>query len=222
MWKSREVDTPQLSDEWFNARMGCLTGSIVGDIMPGARGGYTKARETLLYKKAVEYLASVDESEPIPRKFSDWGHEYEDEAIKEIESIRDIHLVKAGLIKSDFSDLVATSVDALTEDGRLVAEVKCPYYMYSHVKQIKVNPVINLQSDAMYKKYYWQCRHHMLVTGADWCAWNSYHPMFEPRKSFIVLIQRDKEEMELLKSECLKFVKEMKELCKEILKSEEA
>ena len=214
-WRNREVQAEQLTDEWFKARMGCLTGSVVGDIMPGARGGYTKARETLLYKKVVEYLANVDESDPIPKRFSDWGHEYESEAIEQVEEIKDFHFVKAGLIKSDFSDLVATSVDAITEDGRMTTEVKCPYYMRSHLKHIKNNPAVNEKAD---KNYYWQIRMHMLVTGAEWCTWSSYHPLFEPRKSFIVMIQRDDAEMNLLKSECLKFIKEMKELAKEVIK----
>ena len=83
-WQNREIKAEQLSDEWFEARMGCLTGSIVGDIMPNTRGGYSKAREMLLYKKAVEFMANKDESDPIPKRYSDWGHEYEDEAIRAV------------------------------------------------------------------------------------------------------------------------------------------
>lgn len=217
MWTDREVKAEQLSDEWFKSRYGCLTASIVGDIMPGARGGVPKTRETLLYKKTVEYLASVDESEPIPKKFENWGHEFEEEALQQIESVRDIHLIKPGLVKSEFSHLVGASCDGITADGRLTAEVKCPYYMHSHIKMIEKNPVINLSSDSTYKRYYWQPRMQMLCTGAEWAAWCSYHPLFEPKKAFVVMIQRDEDEMDLLKKHCLDFVKDMKELSKKIL-----
>ena len=216
-WKNREVKFAQLEPEWFQARMGCLTGSIVGDIMKGARGGYAKARETLLYKKAIEYMSGVDESEPIPQKFADWGHDHEPDAIDCINVDKGVDLKSVGLIKSDFNNLVASSVDGITEDGSLVAEAKCPFYMHSHIKQIYHKPAIKLYSDAMYKKYYWQVRHHMLCTGAKTCAWISYNPNFEPKPAYIEYVDADEKELGLLKDECMKFVTELKLLCTEIL-----
>lgn len=215
-WYEREVKAEQLSDEWFEARMGCLTGSIVGDIMPNTRGGYSKAREMLLYRKAVEFMANKDESDPIPKRYSDWGHEYEDEAIRAVSEEAGIPFLSAGLIKSEFSDLVGSSVDSLTENGRVVAEVKCPYYMYSHLKHIHNTPASKLHSDSGYKKYYWQVRHHLLCVGAEEAIWASYYPFFEPKPLFTDIIIADKNELNLLKDECMKFVKDMKLICKRI------
>ncbi len=221
-WTDRESDFEQGTDEWLKDRMGKLTGSIVGEIMPGARGGKPVSRKKLLYKKAIEYMAGVDESKPIPKLYADWGHEYEAEACQAIQDelngsmVEDLEFQEVNLITSEFSPLVASSLDRFDINGKYAVEVKCPFYMSSHIKHMKENPVINCRSDA--KNYYWQVRHHMLCTGAEWCIWGSYHPHFEPKKLHIEIIKRDEDEMELLKTECLSFVDDMRSLCKDIMK----
>lgn len=221
----REIENEQGSDEWLDDRMGCMTGSIVGEIMPGKCGGVPATRKKLLYKKAVEYLAGVDESQPIKRIYADWGHEWEAEACQAVEDYftdndeltEEVKFREVGLIKSEFSDLVASSLDRIDLTGKYALEVKAPYYMSSHIKHMTEKPIINLASSGMEKNYYWQPRHHMLVTGAEWCIWASYHPHFKPQKLYIEIIKRDEEEMKQLKEACESFVNDMKELCREII-----
>ena len=49
----------QLSDEWFLARRGKLTASRVGEIMPGKRGAYLKARGDLLSELVNQRLGCL-------------------------------------------------------------------------------------------------------------------------------------------------------------------
>jgi hypothetical protein len=225
-FEGRESIHEQGSAEWLSDRMGCITGSIVGEIMPGVRGGAPQSRKKLLYKKAVEYMAEVDESQPINRKYAEWGHEWESEACMEVEqflkenSYEDIKFREVGLVRSDFNNLVASSLDRIDLTGNYALEVKCPYYMSSHLKHINEKPVINCKTSGIEKNYYWQPRHHMLCTGAEWCIWGSYHPYFEPQKLYIEIIKRDEEEMELLKNTCNEFIEDMKEICKNIYKKD--
>jgi len=214
MWKERELEFEQLSDEWFAARMGKITGSIVGQIMPGVRGGKPTGYKNLLYKKAIEYLAGVDESDPIPERYANWGHEYEPEALEAVNDLKKWDFKKVGLINSDFNNLVASSPDAMSRGTAL--EIKCPFYMYSHIKMIDQEPAINLKSDTQSKSYYWQIRHHMLVTGAEWAVFASYHPNFKPKKLHITVIQRDEEEMQKMKDVCNSFIEDMREICRKI------
>ena len=218
-WRDREIVAAQLSDEWFLARYGCITGSIVGEIMPGTRGGKPLGRQKLIYRKAVEYMASVDESQPIPAKYANWGHEHEGEAIQALSDATGFEFIETGLIKSDFNDLVATSPDSMSVCDK-AAEVKCPYYMNQHIKFMLERPVINLKSSQQEKIYYWQVRHHMLVTGAEACIWATYHPYFEPKPLHYEIVERDDNEMKLMKEICEEFVDDMKQVCREILSKE--
>lgn len=219
----REIKTIQGSPEWHKSRMGRLTGSIVGEIMPGVRGGSPASRKKLLYKKSIEYLSGVDESTPIPQKYADWGHEHEAEACDALEVhckeeiSKDIEFAEVGLIKSDFNDLVASSLDRISTCGKFAIEVKCPFFMSSHIKHMLEKPVVKLTSDSQSKTYYWQIRHHMLITGATHGIWATYHPHFLPCKLHVEVIERDEEEMEKLKYNCLAFVEDMRAMCKDLI-----
>ena len=226
-WRDREIVAAQLSDEWFQARFGCITGSVVGEIMPGTRGGQPLGRQKLIYRKAVEYMASVDESQPIPAKYANWGHEHEGEAIQALSEATGFEFIETGLIKSDFNDLVATSPDSMSVCQLIghftvdkAVEVKCPYYMNQHIKFMLERPGINLKSSQQEKVYYWQARHHMLVTGAEECIWATYHPYFKPKPLHYEIVERDENEMKLMKEICEEFVDDMKQVCREILSKE--
>lgn len=222
----RESKHPQGSDEWLVDRYGCLSGSTVGEIMPGKRGGVPSTRKKMLYKKTIEHVASVDESQPIPKRYADWGHEWEAEACRAVEDYLNtngeltdkVKFREVNLIKSDFNDLVASSLDRIDITHKYALEVKCPFYMSSHIKHITEKPALNCASSGMEKNYYWQPRQHMLVTGAEWCIWASYHPHFTPRPLYIEIIQRDEEEMKQLKEACESFIVDMKKMCKEVIK----
>ena len=214
MWRDREIKCAQLSEEWFQARHGSVTGSVASDIMPGARGSYPAAREKLLYRKAIEHMCGVDESPDIPAKYSDWGHQYEPEAAKVYELETGNKLEEVGIIQSDFSKFAKSSVDRMMTNENGCVEIKCPFYLNNHLKHINKSPVEKLRSDN--KVYYWQVRMHMLCTGADFCDWVSFHPDFEPKYLHVVRIERDEDEMDRLKEECLKFEMEMKQICKEV------
>lgn len=218
-WRDREIVAAQLSDEWFEARFGCITGSVVGEIMPGTRGGKPTGRQKLVYRKAVEYMASVDESQPIPARYANWGHENEGPAMQAMSEASGYEFIQTGLIKSDFNDLVATSPDGMSVCHK-PAEVKAPYYMNQHIKFMLERPVINLKSSQQEKVYYWQVRHHMLVTGAEECIWATYHPYFEPKKLHYEIVERDENEMKLMKEVCEEFIHDMKEVCKKVLSKE--
>lgn len=219
MWKNRELEADQLSDEWFAARLGALTGSIVGDIMPG-KSGKLPSWDKMMYKKAVEYMAGVDESKPIPEANADWGKFWEPYARSSYNEQKGIEMEEPGLIRSDFNDLVATSPDGITELGFIVLEIKCPMTMAKHLEYMHKSPALNLSSVALEKRYYWQCRHHMLCTGATSCDFVTYHDSFEPKTTHIVTVERDQAEMDIMQEYCNDFIKEMKLFAKNILSKE--
>lgn len=216
MWTHRELKAEQLSDEWFEARLGALTGSIVGDIMPG-KSGKLPNWDKMIYKKSVEFMAGVDESKPIPQANADWGHEWEPFARESYEDIQNIKMVEPGLIRSEFSDLVASSPDGMTELGFITLEIKCPMTMAKHLEYMHKSPALEISSVALEKRYYWQCRHHMLCTGATSCDFVTYHHGFKPKTTHIETVNRDQDEMDMMQDYCETFIKQMKIFTKEIL-----
>ncbi len=216
MWTHRELQAEQLSDEWFAARLAALTGSIVGDIMPG-KSGKLPDWSKMIYKKAVEYMAGADESKPIPQANADWGHHWEPFATESYEKITHSEIIVPGLIRSEFSDLVASSPDGITELGFITLEVKCPMTMATHLSYIDKSPAEEIFSTQMEKRYYWQVRHHMLCTGATACDFVSYHHGFKPKTTHIVTVTRDQDEMDMMQDYCERFIKQMKTFSKKIL-----
>ncbi len=217
MWKTREVQAEQLSPEWFEARLAALTSSVVGKIMPGKRGKLPDNSE-MMYKKAVEFMAQVDESKPIPAANAEWGHFWESYAADAYEKETGLELIETGLIKSEFSSLVAASPDRITANNNRVIEIKCPMTMHKHVSYIMKSPVSDIWSTSTEKCYYWQARHHMLCTGIKRCDWVSYHDQFEPRPIFIDTVEWDDVEMATMQEVCENFIRDMKQLCKQVIK----
>jgi putative phage-type endonuclease len=216
MWKTRELKFPQLSIEWKKARHGVLTGSIVGKIMPSKTGKLPDVSE-MLCKKAAEHMAQKDESKPIPKANSEWGHEWEPFAANAYADETGLELYEPSLIQSDFEELVASSPDRITENGRRVIEIKCPMTMAKHLSYIEKSPATNMWSTSAEKCYYWQVRHHMLCTRIKRCDWVSYNNEFAPHPIFIDTVEWDEVEMATMQEVCENFVKKMKQLCKRTL-----
>lgn len=219
MWRDREIKFEQGSEEWLESRLAKLTGSIVGQIMPGKRGKKPDWSK-LKYTKAVQLMAGVDESKPINEFNADWGHKWEPYACEEYSKGTGIELIETGLITSDFNEYVATSPDRIAADDSIVLEVKCPTTMEKHLQYIDKSPVLEISSVAIEKNYYWQVRHHMLCTGIKICDWASYHHGFEPMRISVDRIEWDDKEMDMMQEYCNDFIKEMKLFAKKILKKE--
>ena len=68
MWRDREIKCAQLSEEWFQARHGSVTGSVAFYIMAGARGSYPAAREKLRCRMGVSAYTCAHDNTAIHYK----------------------------------------------------------------------------------------------------------------------------------------------------------
>ena len=216
MWKSREIKFEQGSPEWLESRLAKITGSIVGAIMPG-KTGKKPDWSKLKYTKAVQLMAEVDESKPIPPANADWGHYWEPFACEAYTEGTGVEVIETGLITSEFNEYVATSPDRIAANDSFVLEVKCPMTMEKHLQYIDKSPVLEISSVALEKNYYWQVRHHMLCTGIKICDWASFHHGFKPKVISVNRIEWDDKEMDMMQEYCNDFIKEMKLFSKSIL-----
>ena len=172
----------QRTEEWFQARLGKITSSIVEK----TRSGYnTKTYKDLVKEKVYEIVYQ----KPLPKKqfTSDamaWGVETEDEARDYYRFVTGFDVKEAGLIiHPDYPDF-GTSVDGLVLDSG-VLEIKCPNTL-THMDSF----FGEMQQE---KEYKCQIQWHLFVTGREWCDFVSFDPRFSKDPFYCNRIYRDNE-----------------------------
>ena len=201
----------QHSIGWYRARLGNITGSMVGLIMKSGKSKtFSDTAESYLYQLAAErtmkpeiinddelfeeYLRQVN----VSTKAMQWGTEQEANARSLYETIHGIHCVELGSCKHPTIEQFASSPDGFfynEEKGiKGCLEIKCPIQS-TYIKYTQIQSPEDLKK--VKPEYYWQCMAHMACTGADttifiaYCPWQSY-PMH------IVEIPRDEAEISLM------------------------
>lgn len=183
--------------EWYRARLGCITGSRVSDIMKSGRKKdvlfgdtamsyiYQVAGERMLNAQFVEddgIFADYIEQMQTTSKAIQWGQEQEHNAI---DILRRYHpeweFMEVGSCRHDTIDHFAASPDGLVRmaNGDLyVIEVKCPNVNTFMRYATEISSGATLL--ACKPEYYYQMQAEMSCTGAvagifiTYCPWLSY------------------------------------------------
>lgn len=157
----------QRTDEWYNIRLGKLTGS---DFHTFLGNGETKKNKLL--QKAAEKITGKSDDDHFVTEDIQRGIDLEDEAILAYEMTTGNSVDKVGFIEEN--DFVGCSPDGLVgADG--IIEVKCPKQSV-FLKQVidqKIKP-----------EYYTQIQFNLLISGRKWCdyiAYNKNFPLFIKR-----------------------------------------
>ncbi|WP_302278594.1 lambda exonuclease family protein [Barnesiella intestinihominis] len=192
--------------EWYRKRLGCFTGSRIGDLMKANRSGngfgecamsyiYQVAGERMLNPLLFEddenferYLYQTD----ISTKQMRWGEEQEPNARILYEGTTGRRIVEVGLCKHPDISHFAASPDGYYYDENKrekgVIEIKsvgtATYAKYFH--KIKDNDTL-LSTEP---RYYYQIMSELMCVEADWCDFIVYNP-FEKPSMFIIRIYPD-------------------------------
>jgi putative phage-type endonuclease len=150
----------QRSTEWFAARKGRVTGSVVGGIL-----GYNP-----WMTQADALRSMVREYHRAPREFTgniatQWGVANEAGAVAEYEMETGNTVMMCGFYEYD--DWLGASPDGLVSTDGLV-EIKCPYSMRLPGKQFK--------SAKEQMHYYAQMQIQMFVSDRKWCHFYQWSP----------------------------------------------
>lgn len=193
---------------WYRARLGNITGSMVGVIMKSGKSKtFSDTAESYLYdvlsdrtidpdvinddKRLESYLLRKN----ITTKQIQWGIEKENEARKYYELITGRKCVEVGSCRHKTVTFFASSPDGFTHDDESnisrCIEIKCP-----DPKQFVRYRQIETPEDLKKVKpeYYWQCMAHMACTGAQFTDFVTYDPD-QQIKIHIVPITRDEAEI---------------------------
>lgn len=203
------TNAAQHTPEWFKARLGNITGSMVGILMENGKKKndiFSVNGKKELFRIAAErtmnpyilqdemlfedYLNQVSTTS----KSMQFGTEQEPSARKWYNRITGRKVVEVSSIPHPSIPHFASSPDGFFYDEEKeekgVIEIKCPSqstfmiykaYIHDNDSLLKTEP-----------KYYYQCMAHMMVTGASWCDFVVYCP-FQRNPIHIVRIHEDKE-----------------------------
>lgn len=159
-----EHDMEQRSDEWFEARKGKVTASMVGAIL--GLNPYMNREDAM---RAMVRDALGEEREFKGNVATEYGKHNEDGALVEyrMETMHDVEVV--GFITHAMEDWAGCSPDGLIGDKGGV-EIKCPYSL----RNVEGDPVFKMLHEQPH--YEAQVQFSLWVTGRQWWSFYQWAP----------------------------------------------
>lgn len=197
-------DIIQGSEEWHELRMGRITGSVAKTFLVNGKGerGFGVGAFTELYKMLEERLTGVPR-ENFSNKATDWGHEYESEAVEEYQRTTFRKVVPVGFVEKN--EFIGASPDGLIPSIEKGLEAKC--LPKEHMKVVDSNEPI--------KDHVTQCQFNLWVTGYK--SWDLvyYHPNLPKScKSKIFVIEPNVRDFTKFEERSGEFIKMLNERLK--------
>lgn len=179
------AENAPLSD-WQKARLGKITASRFGDVKRLKNGEWGETALSYLYELAGEHLTGQPADTFAGNSATDWGNEYEAEALREY-TRRTGRKVKTGqnFLQHPELALVGGTPDGLIGEKGVI-EVKCPYSFKNHLRTVINRTVPN--------EYIAQVHGQLWLSGREWCDFVSYDPRIpkdHPARLVIVRVERN-------------------------------
>ena len=191
----------QRTDEWYQARLGCVTASRTADNLAKTKSGYSTSRANYIADLIVERLTGKP-PEGFTSSAMQWGTETEPQARMAYEIITGNQVTETGFVLHPQIEGFGASPDGLVGEDGLV-EIKCP----------NTNTHINtLLDEKIPQKYIVQMHVQMICTQRDWCDFVSFDPRLPvDMQIFIKRVEMDPNLEDEILGEVVKFLEEMDE-----------
>lgn len=194
------LNCEQGQQEWFQARLGSIGGSMIADAVAGGQG---KTRNNLLYRLAGEILSGV-KYEGYRNNHMDRGLEQEAEARQLYELVTGNAVEQVGLYKE--SDHIHFSPDGIVALDGLI-EIKC------QIPSVHVETIIQNEIPAAYRK---QVQWGLSVCNRKWVDFISYSPLITDNPILIIRRGRDEKLIKELREGAEKFLEELAMILKKV------
>lgn len=158
----------QRSAEWYQARLGRLTGSVAGDMLATIKTGEAAKRRNLRVRLVLERLTQQPQEDGYTNAAMERGVEKEPAALAAYEALTGRMAWPVGFLAHD--DLMAgCSPDGLIDNGEGVLEIKC-------LKS--ANHLDCLNAGDIPSEYRPQLLHNLWISGAAWCDFVAFDDRF--------------------------------------------
>lgn len=181
----------QGSPEWFQARLGKITGSRFKAAMDRNKrtGEPNKPRRELVRTLHMELASGIPEYVK-PNEYMEHGTLMEPKARLAYEFLRDCRCEVPAFLQHPELPYVGYSPDGLVGDDGLI-EIKSPFLEARHTRTV--------ESGRCPEDYYAQVQGGLWVAGRQWCDFISYFPSISVE---IVRVERDEAFIQRLADEC--------------------
>ncbi|OEU68434.1 MAG: hypothetical protein BBJ57_02395 [Desulfobacterales bacterium PC51MH44] len=194
------IDIPQMSHEWYLARIGSIGGSSIASVVAGGQG---KMRKQLMYRLIGEMLSGV-KYEGYSNADMLRGIEQEPDARNMYEFVTGNEVRQIGLVK--VTDHKHESPDGLVDpDGKI--EIK------SVIPSVHVETILSDNVPAAYRK---QVQWGLHICECQWCDFVSYSPLIIDKPIWVKRTYRDEKLIKELDEGANKFITEMLKLVEKI------
>ena len=189
----------QRTEEWFEARMGCVTASRTADVMAKTKSGYAASRANYMAELICERLTGERQG-GFSSAAMQWGTETEPQARMAYEIMTGATVVETGFVlHPEIAGFGASPDGLIGEDGLI--EIKCPNTA-THID--------TLLADKVPTKYIIQMHVQMLCTGRAWCDFVSFDPRLPiDLQMFTKRVERDDKLAEEIVTEVQSFLADM-------------
>lgn len=157
------TDARQGSPDWFNIKLGVVSGSRVSDAM--AKKG-TKTRLNYMAELVAQVCTGVFEE--INSKHMEWGKQHEDAARSSYEFSTGHTVVQVPFVFKDDKYREGCSADGLIVGLEKGFETKCPWASENYIKFLVANEIKD--------EYEKQVQYSMRILGAKMWDFNQYDP----------------------------------------------
>jgi predicted phage-related endonuclease len=161
------VCAEQRTPEWYQARVGRLTGSCAADMMARIKSGEAAARRDLRLRLVCERLTGVSQEDVFVSPAMQRGIDKEADAFAAYEAHTGHLVQRVGFLAHD-TLMAGCSPDGLIGDVGIV-ELKCPKSA-THLKYLRAKEIPT--------DYLFQVVHNLWITGAEWCDFVSFDDRF--------------------------------------------
>ncbi len=175
---NKEIKCEQLTEEWYAARLGKLTGSKFQKLMPTKRqkpDAWSDGQLTILRETAAQILTGERE-ETFTNKAMQWGIDNEPNARRAFELHEMTTVRECGIFL--YSDKIGASPDGIIEETGETWETKCPTSK-QHLRYY-------LDSDNLMEDYGWQVIGECFCSGLTKGIICSYDPRFPDDKQLVI------------------------------------
>jgi putative phage-type endonuclease len=197
----------QLTEEWFQQRLGKVTASRISDVIAKTKTGVSTSRQNYLIQLVSERLTGKKGDSFVNQAMLD-GIERESAARALYMLNRDVSVTEVGFFDHPVINNSGASPDGAVnaeEDGKYsgLIEIKCP---------IETTHTNTLMSKSVPSKYIPQMQWQLACTNASWVDFVSYNPNFPPElQIFIARVDRDQIYISELEVEVEKFLDEVEQ-----------
>jgi hypothetical protein len=172
------LDVEQGSDDWYQARMGIVTGTGYGNILTPGTMKPSASAVPYMAKLLAEYITG-EQQEKFSTADTERGQEMEPVACRMYEAITGNAIEHVGMVYRDEAQDRACSPDGLVIGRTKGLEIKCPQ-LKTHIGYVLKNVLPN--------DYRLQVHGCMYVCDVDSWDFMSFHPNFRP---LLLTVDRD-------------------------------